>query len=87
VSSVERTAVRFAGYGAYVLGVFGLAFALPYPWGWALCIVAGLIPGGYLLAKDVERRADLGEARRFAAPQHQASNGGPAPTPLLPPAP
>lgn len=78
----ERTALRLASYGAYVLGVVGGAGYLGAPWGWLVVAVAGAVPGGYLLATDARGR----ELERTIA-AHRPQRYTPPPAPGAPQAP
>jgi hypothetical protein len=86
----ERTALRLASYGAYVLGVVGGAGYLGAPWGWLLLAVAGAIPGGYLLVADARgRELERTVAAHRPAPYQRppAPGNGTAPEPLTMPPP
>ena len=88
MSSAESTTVRLAAYGAYVAGVGGLAMSVGGTLGWAIVAVAGLVPGGYLLAKDLEQRADVRIAKQGAPESYRpppSRGDGAAPGPLTPP--
>jgi hypothetical protein len=84
----EAVMVRLVSYGAYVLGVTGGAAYLGAPWGWLLLAVAGAIPGGYLLAKDMQGRelVRAAAANRPQSYQRPPDRSGPAaPEPLTMP--
>lgn len=82
MSTVERNAIRLAGYTSYVAGVAGTGLYLGSPWGWVLLAAAGAIPGGYLLRQDVERRGVDRDRERLGVGRQNGRPTGPAPEPL-----
>lgn len=78
--AVERVTVRFAGYGAYVLGIGGAAVWLGSPWGWVALAVAGGVPGFYMLRRDLDDRSVERDRDRLAPAAARPT--GPAPEPI-----
>lgn len=90
MSAAERAILRCVAYGAYLLGVVGFSFSLGSPWGWLVLAAAGLLPGGFLLHRDMDRRRDdrtiaKAGARPYQAPPPRTNGEGAAPAPLTPP--
>lgn len=87
----ERTVTRLACYGAYVLGVVGLAASLGGWAAWLVVLAAGAVPGAFLLYRTVERVGIEREIEKhrpapYQQPPTRAYDGAAqAPEPLTPP--